>query len=1089
MPTLELKPTHKVVTAYYDNLKKFEKLGIKHETAVRSAFQELLESCARQFDWKLVPEFRIRRKGQADAIADGALLDNYGIDRGLWEAKDADDDLEKAITQKFKDGYPKKNILFWQPARAVLFQNGERMFAADLSAPENLAHILKLFLEFIDTPIVEWGKAAEEFKDKVPQIGASLKNLIEQERQTNKKFIAAFEDFCSLCRGALNPNISIEAVEEMLIQHILTERIFRKVFDAADFISRNVIAQEIEKVIGALNSKVFSRDEFSKSLKHFYGALENAAEHFTDFNEKQTFLNTVYERFFQGFCVKVADTHGIVYTPQPLVNFMVASVESVLKEEFGKTLGDKDVHILDPFTGTGNYIVNIMRHIPPSALPHKYAHELHCNEIMLLPYYVASMNIEHAYYEATGKYEAFEGICLVDTFQTINGKMSYYGFSEKHEQDEMVIGFNPENTKRIQRQKISPIRVIIANPPYNAGQVDENDNNKNRKYPELDRRVSSTYGEASSATLQRKLSDPYVKAIRYATDRLAGAGIVCFVNNNSFVTEKTFDGMRKELAKDFDEIYVLDLGGNVRKNPKLSGTTHNVFGIQVGVSINFFIRRPKMDYSKSRGARIHYHAVGQDWHKEEKYNFLNQKGSISGVKWKKLKPDDRGNWITNDTDEEFNAFLPIGSKDAKAGASVPTIFRTYSLGVSTNRDAVVYDFDAKRLGKRVEQFADDYNAELHRWQKKSKPDDVDNFVDYEKLKWSRNLKRWFQQEEELKFDASDIRESAYRPFTRLKLHYARMFVDEVGTTETLVPNKKAAKENKILCANVTVERPFCSLMTNAVPNLVYAGGFGCATYALPLFTYSKDGKHRQNNVTPKALTLFQIFYDNDTIKREDIFHYVYALLHHPTYRTRYAENLKRDLPRIPFVGVSERRTPIRRVGKDSKHADSEIGAPSFYPLAAVEKMQGDKIPDHNPEASAKLFHAFAAAGKKLAELHVNYESAKEYKLQRQENKEVKLDWRVEAMKLSKDKTSLFYNDFLTLTGIPAEVFAYKLGNRSALDWVIDQYRVAKDDNGNLTSDPNRMDDEEYIVRLIGQVITVSMETMKVVENLPEVNLA
>jgi predicted helicase len=541
MPSLTLKPTHKAVSAYYDSLAKFAKLGVKHETAVRSAFQELLEHCARQFDWKLVPEYRIKRKGQADVSADGAVFTCVGniptLVRGLWEAKDSDDDLEKEIKHKFSIGYPKQNILFWQPDRAVLYQNGERHFEADLKVADNLVKILTLFLEFAPPAIVEWEKAVEEFKDKVPQIGASLKNLIETERQTNKKFIAAFDDFASLCRGSLNPNISIEAVEEMIVQHILTERIFRKIFDVADFMQRNVIALEIEKVIAALNSRSFSRDDFSKSLEHFYGAIENAAATITDFHEKQTFLNTVYERFFQGFCVKVADTHGIVYTPQPLVNFMVASVECLLKKYFGKSISDRDVHVLDPFTGTGNYIVNLIRGILKSALPHKYANELHCNEIMLLPYYVASMNIEHAYYEATGKYEAFEGICLVDTFQTINGKMAYYGFNEKHEQDEMAIGFNPENTKRIKRQKDSPIRVIIANPPYNAGQADENDNNKNRKYPELDRRVSATYGEASDATLLRKLADPYVKAIRYATDRLAGGGIVCFVNNNSFVTE------------------------------------------------------------------------------------------------------------------------------------------------------------------------------------------------------------------------------------------------------------------------------------------------------------------------------------------------------------------------------------------------------------------------------------------------------------------------------------------------------------------------------------------------------------------------
>jgi predicted helicase len=1091
MSSLTLKPTHKAVTAYYDSLAKFAKLGIKHETAVRSAFQELLEHCARQFDWKLVPEYALKRKGQADASADGALLDNYGLNHGLWEAKDSADDLGKEIKYKFSIGYPKQNILFWQPDRAVLYQNGERFWEADLTKPNDLVKILTLFLEFAPPAIAEWEKAVEEFKDKVPQIGASLKALIEKERQTNKKFIAAFEDFCSLCRGSLNPNISIEAVEEMIIQHILTERIFRKIFDVGDFMQRNVIALEIEKVIAALNSRSFSRDDFSRSLEHFYGAIENAAATITDFHEKQTFLNTVYERFFQGFCVKVADTHGIVYTPQPLVNFMVASVEHVLKAEFDKTLADREVHILDPFTGTGNFIVNLMRHIPKTALPHKYAHELHCNEIMLLPYYVASMNIEHAYYEATGKYEAFEGICLVDTFQTINGKMSYYGFNERHEQEEMAIGFNPENTKRIKRQKDSPIRVIIANPPYNAGQTDENDNNKNRKYPELERRVSATYGEASDATLLRKLSDPYVKAIRYATDRLVGGGIVCFVNNNSFVTEKTFDGMRKELAKDFDEIYVLDLGGNVRKNPKLSGTTHNVFGIQVGVSINIFVRRGNSDYTKNRRCAIHYHAVGQDWRKEEKYAFLEQKVSMQGVKWKKLNPDDRGNWITNETDEEFEAFLPIGSKDAKAGASVPTIFRTYSLGVSTNRDAVVYDFDAKKLAKRVEQFAEDYNSEIARWMKKGRPSDLDNFVNYEKVKWSETLKRHLTDEHEVVYSKDKIQEALYRPFTKAELYYDSIFVDRPGMFDEFFPVGKAVKvkkENKLICVPGSgAFRPFHALTVVGIVSMDFIDKTQC----FPLFTYSEDGKHKQENITPKARTLFQIFYADDRITAADIFHYVYAVLHHPAYRTRFAENLKRDLPRIPFIGVaadvSPLKSPAAKTGKKSE--PTHIGCyGKFYPLAAVETMQGDNQPAHNPQASAKLFHTFAEVGKQLADLHVNYESAKEFKLEWQENKEFKLDLRVEAMKLSKDKASLFYNDFLTLSGIPPEVFDYKLGNRSALEWVIDQYRVAKDDNGNLTSDPNRMDDEEYIVRLIGQVITVSLETLKIVKSLPELKL-
>ncbi len=1054
MPTLELKPTHKVVAAYYDNLAKFAKLGIKHETAVRSAFQELLEHCARQFDWKLVPEFRIKRKGRADVSADGGLLDNYGLNHGLWEAKGSADDLDKEIKHKFSIGYPKQNILFWQPDRAVLYQDGERFYEADLAKPDDLVHVLKLFLEFAPPAIAEWEKAVEEFRDKVPQIGASLKALIEKERQTNKQFIAAFEDFCSLCRGSLNPNISLEAVAEMLIQHILTERIFRKIFANVDFMQRNVIAQEIEKVIAALNSRVFSRDDFAKSLEHFYVAIENAAETITDFHEKQTFLNTVYERFFQGFCVKVADTHGIVYTPQPLVNFMVASVEHVLKDAFGKTLGDRDVHILDPFTGTGNFIVNIMRHIPKSALPHKYAHELHCNEIMLLPYYVASMNIEHEYYEATGKYEPFEGICLVDTFQTAE--------TEQHE----LAFFSERNSQRVERQKQSPIRVIIANPPYNAWQQDEMDNNRNRQYATLDRRVKATYSEDSKAQNKNSLSDPYVKAFRFATDRIRDCGVIAYVTNGAFVDSMACDGMRQNLAREFDLIYLLDLGGNVRKNPKLSGTTHNVFGIQVGVCITLLVKFPGKAKEARRSAKIFYHAVPVDWRREKKCSFLESKRNVAGIKWQKLKPDKKQNWLDMGYRGEFDDFLAIGA-----------LFSHYSRGIATSRDYAAVNFCRERVAKSMGAMIEAYNAQVDAYHRlKKKPEKVEEFIDYEsgKIAWSRDLKNDLLRHRKVEFAEDKLRPSLYRPFTRTWLFFDRVMNEEVYGFPEIFP--QLASENLALCiTDAGSEKPFMLLATNRIADLHIVGA-GASSQCFPLYHYVEDpNQHkkgerfeRHENITLKALTLFQIFYDN-AITREEIFHYVYALLHHPAYRTRYAENLKRELPRIPFVGVA-----------------SGVKTAKFFPLASVETMQGDNKPDHNPKASAKLFHAFAAAGKELAGMHVNYESANEYKLTRIENKEVKLDWRVEAMKLSKDKASLFYNDFLTLSGIPPEVFDYKLGNRSALEWVIDQYRVTKDDNGNIVSDPNRLDDEQYILRLIGQVITVSVETMKVVRGLPEV---
>ncbi|HYG78829.1 MAG TPA: N-6 DNA methylase [Pyrinomonadaceae bacterium] len=546
---------------------------------MRAAFQNLLESCASKFGWALIAEWPIKREGRSAARVDGALVDEYRLTHGFWEAKDAADDLPREMKKKFEAGYPAGNILFQAPERAILWQNNREVLDADLTNPDELVRALALFFEYQPPAYEQWEQAVSDFQTEIPEFGRALRELIEKERRANKRFREAFDGFYELCRQAVNPNLSEQAVEEMLIQHILTERIFRTVFKNPQFTRRNVIAHEIEKVVDALTAQAFSREEFLRRFDHFYRAIETTAATIEDFTQKQEFLNAVYEKFFQGFSVKVADMHGIVYTPQAVVNFMVRSVEEILRREFGKTLSSRDVHILDPFVGTGNFIVRVMQEIKRTALPDKYRDELHCNEVMLLPYYIASMNIEHEFYELTGVYEPFEGICLVDTFELAEAQQISF--------------FTTENTQRVERQKRSPIMVVIGNPPYNVGQLNENDNNKNRKYKVMDKRVSETYAKDSKATLVNKLNDPYVKAIRWASDRIGNEGIVAFVTNNSFLEQTAFDGMRQHLEKDFDKIYVLDLGGNVRKNPKLSGTKHNVFGIQVGVSINIFVRNRK----------------------------------------------------------------------------------------------------------------------------------------------------------------------------------------------------------------------------------------------------------------------------------------------------------------------------------------------------------------------------------------------------------------------------------------------------------------------------------------------------------------
>jgi len=1025
-----LKPGQAPVRNYYLALAQLANVGAKHESAVREAWHSLIEHAAPR-EWTLVREYAVHRKGAAPLRLDAVLLDSYRLPHGVIEAKDDADDLAAEMRAKLKLGYPAKNTIFWQPRRAILVQDGKVVLDYFLDTkPEQLCEIVTRFLAYVEPVIADWERATEEFRERVAELGASLAEVIQRARGVkgtlpNKKFVAAFHDFAALCRAAINPSLADSAIEEMLIQHLLTARLFGTVFNNPDFIHRNVVAVEIEKVIDALASGHFSRADFLKKLDRFYVAIESAASVIEDFSEKQKFLNTVYEKFFQGFAVKVADTMGIVYTPPSIVRFMIASIRELLEKEFGKELGAEGVHFLDPFTGTGNFLVHLMRELPTAALKKKYAAELWANEIMLLPYYIAAQNVEHEFYERTGTYEPFPGLCLVDTFE----------LAEPGHGETMEMAFDlAKNTARVNAQKKAPIRVILGNPPYNANQQDENDNNKNRKYPRLDQRIKNTYAADSKATLLNKLSDPYIKALAWASDRIGDEGIVAYVTNSGYLDGIATDGVRFHLARDFDAIYVVDLGGNVRKHPKLSGTTHNVFGIQVGVSIALLVRH-KQKVRKRQKALIYYAELGEEWRKERKWAWLEEKRCVQGVKWRTLKPDERHTWLHDEESAGFAKFLLLGSKETKALESLDAhaIFRTYSLGISTNRDSVVYDFDRQRLAKRAEQFCDDYNDEVSRWQRKGRPEKIDEFVHTERVKWSESLKRKLTAERFAKFDENRIRAAAYRPFCTRQVYLDEVLVDRPGSATAFFPER--GEDNRALVVSDLAHRsPFAVVVTAFPPDLHFAAttdGFQC----FPLYTYDADGGHRRDNVTDWALEQFKARYPDVKLTKRDIFHYVYAVLHHPAYREKYAANLRRELPRIPFA------------------------------------------PD---------FAGFAAAGEKLAALHSGYESQKEFKLHRVEAKGVKPDWRVERMKLSKDRTALVYNDWLTFEGIPAPAHEYRLGNRSALEWVVDQYRVerAKDDPETILSDPNRADDPEYIVRLVGQVVTVSVETMKLVSALP-----
>ena len=1039
---LDIKPTHKPIKEYFEELAAFDKHGQFNEMTIRNAFQDLLQTYTKKIGWQFIEEYTIQRKGRRNASIDGAILDQFSLPRGFWEAKDSKDDLATEVRKKFEDGYPQSNILFWQPGRVILFQDARKVLDEDISTPQKLVEVLKAFFEYDQPFIKEWEHAVEEFKNTIPVLAQSVLTILEQQRSSNRPFQQAFDTFMGIVQQSINPSLSVDAVEEMLIQHLLTRRIFTTIFNAPGFLQKNAVAHELEGVIATLVQGYGSKvDDFLRPLDRFYKALEMAAGATNDFSQKQTFLNHVYEKFFQGFAIKVADTHGIVYTPQPIVDFMVESVEAALEKDFGKSLADTGVHILDPFVGTGNFILRIMREIHehnPSALRHKYLHELHCNEVMLMPYYIACLNIEHLYLELTGEYEAFPGICLVDTFELV--------------EDRQMGMFTSDNTERVQRQKEAPIYVVIGNPPYNAGQVNENDNNKNRKYIAMDKRVQDTYVQDSKATYRADLNDPYVKAFRMASDKIMqnGEGILCFVTNNGFLDGIAFDGMRKHLRNDFDHIALIDLGGNVRKNPKLSGTTHNVFGIQVGVSVSIMLL-----HSDKKESIVEYARMDEYWNKREKYAELNQVHNYLNVHFQIVNENAKHLWLTDGMADDWDDLIPLGSKEAKSGKA-NALFDIYSLGILTNRDRWVYRFNKSNLVRSMSEMSDFYNDFVAKWPYYESKKDINDFVEYDdaKISWSRDLKLKVKRSRMSTHKDSFVRTSVYRPFCKQHLCFNPIFVDQALKFPRIFPLPET--ENVVITVPSAGSNTATFLASDKIVDLNFVAS-SSPVQCFPLYVYDEEGNNKKDNITDWGLEQFRNHYQDSSIEKIDVYHYVYGIFHDPAYREKYAANLKRELPRIPF------RTD---------------------------------------------FWAYAEAGKKLMDIHIKYEDQDKYPITEEWSlpknyvhphgiavnsiEQVPLQERYYVSKMKRDKndpTKLIYNDFLTISGIPSEVDEYKLGNRSALNWIIDQYQVSTDKRSGITNNPNDWSYESgnprYILDLIQRIITVSMETNAIVRGLPK----
>jgi predicted helicase len=990
--------------------------GSNRETIVREAFKDLLKHWGKQEKLVFIAEYALKTSTKNNIFVDGALLHELRMPLGYWEAKDADDKLDEEIDKKFKRGYPKDNIIFSDDITAVLWQNNAEVLRCDMTDTQALSKLLKLFFGYERVEIADFRAAVEQFKTDLPAVLQGLREMIDREAASNPTYKEAAQRFLEQAQEAINPILTSSDVREMLIQHILTEEIFSKVFDS-DFHRENNVAKELY----ALENVFFTgslKKQTLKSLETYYAAIRAAAAQISSHSEKQTFLKVIYENFYKVYNAKAADRLGVVYTPNEIVRFMIDGTDWLCETHFGKNLIDKNVEILDPATGTGTFICELLEHFrgQPAKLAHKYKNELHANEVAILPYYVANLNIEATYAAITGEYDEFPNLCFVDTLDNVGLHTQAKGTTT-----ELFGSVSQENVARIKRQNSKKISVVIGNPPYNANQANENDNNKNREYPSIDARIKQTY-IAESTAQKTKLYDMYARFFRWASDRLGDDGIVAFVSNSSFVDSRTFDGFRKVLMEEFNEVWILDMKGNARTSgERRRQEGGNVFEdqIRVGIAIWFCVKK-----GGQRGCKLRYHAIADYAKAEEKKSFVSSR-YLRDIQFERIKPDNKNNWL-HQADTDFETLIPLASKATKASNAASqerAIFKHFSLGVSTNRDEWVLDDNAVALGEKINSFLKIYNTQL------GKKDDFDD-----RIKWSETLKRKAQRRVTEAYDEAQILREAYRPFVRRHVYASLLLVDRPGSMHRFI-----YEHGTICITGPGSSKPFHALATPAPFGLDFLE----KTHGLPLHLLQE--KVSVDNITDWGLTKFKDHYkaaeagstrtDKKPITKESIFHYCYAVLHNPAYREKYALNLKREFPRIPF------------------YAD---------------------------------FWQWAAWGEALMQLHIGYESVTPFQLQQTDTP----DERVRAAKLQPKAMlkadpaagRIQLDSETILSGVPPEAWAYKLGNRSAIEWVLDQYKEKKPKDPTIREQFDTYRFADYKVRvidLLARVTTVSVETVRI----------
>ena len=904
---------------------------------------------------------------------------------------------------------------------------------------------------------VYWEKWAKDVAVIAENQIARITNLVNEDASHQ----TAFESFLEGLQKNINPSISKDEAIEMLSQHIITKPVFEALFEGYSFVQSNAVSKAMQSMMDTLESTRIEKD--NETLDKFYDSVKKRASGIDNAEGKQRIIIELYDKFFKTAFPKMVEQLGIVYTPVEVVDFIIHSVNDVLQNEFNKTVSDENVHILDPFTGTGTFITRLLQSglIKQEDLYRKYTQELHANEIVLLAYYIAAVNIENAYHDATedpddgiGKerFTPYEGIVLTDTFQ----------LGESNGSDKLFSEMFPQNSERVQKQKDAPIQVIIGNPPYSVGQKSANDNASNQEYLFLDNRIAKTYVSKSNTSMSKANYDAYIKAFRWSTDRIYSShgGIISFVTNGAWLDGNTTSGFRKVIEKEFSKIYVFNLRGNQRTSGELSRKEGGkIFGSgsRTPITITLLIKKP--DYKGK--AEIFYHDIGDYLNREEKLQIISDFKSITQVPLKLLNPNKEGDWI-NMRNKSFSSLIPISSKNKVE----KSFFDLNSNGIVTNRDAWVYNSSLKKLTENMINMISFYNSEVKRFKEALNRDNdliAKDFVskDLKKIKWVQNLYGDAQKCLVHSFNELEITDSFYRPFFKQKLYKQRNFVWSPYLQPRIFPTNK--HENLVICCTgVGASKNFTAYISDVIPNL-----HGLDTLqSFPLYYYDKDEKKQKNlfdsnseddfikrdGISDFILDRANKQYGN-SVNKEDIFYYVYGILHSPNYRNTFEYDLKKMLPRLPLL----------------------------------EKP--------------KDFWFFSKAGRELAELHLNYESGAPYDNVGIEGEESQ-NFQVQKMAFGKikkeidgknktvaDKSVIHFNSSITIRDIPEKAYEYVVNGKPAIEWIMERYQITIDKKSGIKNNPNDWADEvgnpRYILDLLLSIINVSIQTVDIVEGLPK----